>query len=70
MVIEAASAIGAPVSTTHIISSSIMGVGAARRKSAVNWSLARNLVWAWMITLPVTAVLGGAITLVVKLFYN
>jgi len=68
VVIQAASAIGAPVSTTHIISSSIMGVGAAKRRSAVNWSLAKSLVYAWVVTLPVTAVIGGTITLVVKLF--
>lgn len=67
-VIETASAIGAPVSTTHVISSSIMGVGSAKRVSAVRWALARNIVWAWVLTIPVTAIIGAIITYVLKLF--
>lgn len=69
IVIEAASAIGAPVSTTHVISSSIMGVGASKRFSAVRWALARNIVWAWVLTIPVTAIIGGVLTLVIKLVF-
>lgn len=68
LVIEAASAIGAPVSTTHVISSAIMGVGASKRLSAVRWALAKNIVWAWVLTIPVTAILGAAITFIIKLF--
>ena len=68
LVISTASAIGAPVSTTHVISSSIMGVGASKRFSAVRWSLAKNIVWAWVLTIPVTAVLGAVITILLKLF--
>lgn len=68
VVIEAASAIGAPVSTTHVISSSIMGVGAAKRFSAVRWALARNIVWAWVLTIPVTALIGALVTLMFKIF--
>lgn len=68
IVIEAASSIGAPVSTTHVISSSIMGVGAAKRLSAVRWALARNIVWAWLLTIPVTALIGAIITSLIKLF--
>lgn len=66
LVIEAASAIGAPVSTTHVISSSIMGVGASKRLSAVRWALARNIVWAWVLTIPVTAILGAVVTVIIK----
>jgi PiT family inorganic phosphate transporter len=50
---------GIPVSTTHTITGAIIGVGAARRVSAVRWIVARNIVMAWIITLPATAVLGG-----------
>ena len=66
LVIEAASALGSPVSTTHVISSSIMGVGASKRFSAVRWALARNIVWAWIITLPITALLGAVVAIVFK----
>ena len=52
-IIEAASHFGIPVSTTHCISSSIMGVGATRRLSAVRWGVAGNMVAAWIITFPV-----------------
>ena len=65
-VIEAATSIGAPVSTTHVISTAIMGVGASKRFSAVKWVLARNIVWAWVFTIPVTAILGMLITLIIK----
>lgn len=57
-VIEIASHLGVPVSTTHCISSSIMGVGATRRLSAVRWGLAGNIVAAWVITFPVCGGLG------------
>lgn len=68
IVIETASSLGAPVSTTHVISSSIMGVGSAKRLSAVRWALARNIVGAWVLTIPVTALIGAIITLIIKLF--
>jgi inorganic phosphate transporter, PiT family len=68
LVIEAASAIGAPLSTTHVISSAIMGVGACKRLSAVRWALAKSIVWAWIITIPITALLGASMALILKLF--
>jgi len=68
MVIEGASAFGFPLSTTHVISSSIMGVGAAKRISAVRWSVARTIVWAWVFTIPVAAILGALITFAIKAF--
>jgi len=57
-VIEVASNFGIPVSTTHCISSSIMGVGAARRLSAVRWGIAGNIVATWIVTFPVCGGLG------------
>ena len=49
---------GIAVSTTHVISTSIMGVGASKRLSAVKWGVVERIVWAWVLTLPVTAALG------------
>jgi PiT family inorganic phosphate transporter len=57
-VIFVASHLGIPLSTTHVISTSIMGVGAMKRFSAVKWGLVQRIVWAWIFTLPVTAALG------------
>ncbi len=68
IVIESMSAIGAPVSTTHTISTAIMGVGAAKRISAVRWSLAKSIVWAWILTIPITAIIGAVAVMVLKLF--
>lgn len=48
-----------PVSTTHVISGSIMGVGAVKRLSAVRWGVTINLLWAWILTIPVSALLAG-----------
>lgn len=57
-VIEAASNLGIPVSTTQCISGSVIGVGATKRLSAVRWGVARNMVIAWIITFPICAGLG------------
>ncbi len=57
-VIEAASQLGIPVSTTHSVSSAVMGVGATRRLSAVRWGVAGNIIAAWIITFPVCGGLG------------
>jgi len=59
---------GAPVSTTHIISSSIMGVGASKRFSAVRWSVVKSIVMAWVVTIPATMILGAGITYLIQLF--
>jgi PiT family inorganic phosphate transporter len=56
----AATWLGIPVSTTHTITGAIIGVGAARRVSAVRWGVASNIVWAWVITLPATAAIAAA----------
>jgi PiT family inorganic phosphate transporter len=58
LVIQFASHWGIPLSTTHIISTSIMGVGATKRFSAVKWGIVERMVWAWVLTLPITALLG------------
>jgi PiT family inorganic phosphate transporter len=58
LIIDGASSIGVPVSTTHVIATSIMGVGAAKRVSAVKWGVVERIVWAWVLTLPITALLG------------
>jgi PiT family inorganic phosphate transporter len=50
--------LGVPVSTTHVISASIMGVGASKRLSAVKWGVVERILWAWVFTLPVTGLLG------------
>lgn len=57
-VIQIASHWGIPLSTTHIISSSIMGVGATKRFSAVKWGIVERMLWAWVLTLPITGLLG------------
>ncbi len=58
LIIHGASTLGVPVSTTHVISTSIMGVGASKRFSAVKWGVVERIVWAWVLTLPVTGLLG------------
>jgi len=57
-VIEVASHMGIPVSTTHCITSSVMGVGATKRFSAVRWGLAGNIITAWILTFPICGGLG------------
>lgn len=66
IVIHAMTAFGAPVSTTHVITSSIMGVGASKRFSTVRWVLAKSIVKAWVLTIPATMALGAVITLMMK----
>jgi len=67
VVIQTMTFMGAPVSTTHIISSAIMGVGTAKRLSAVRWSLAKNIVTAWVVTIPAAALIGGLIMMLIDL---
>jgi PiT family inorganic phosphate transporter len=55
----AATWLGIPVSTTHTITGSIIGVGAARKVSAVRWSVANNIVVAWIITIPASAAIAA-----------
>jgi PiT family inorganic phosphate transporter len=55
-----------PVSTTHVISSAIMGAGASTRLSAVRWAVAGNIVVAWILTIPASATVAGAAWLVLR----
>ena len=57
-VIFTATQLGIPVSTTHNISAAIMGVGCARRFNAIRWSLVERIVWAWALTIPVSAAIA------------
>src|SRR5689334_18448911 len=60
--------LGIPVSTTHTITGAIVGVGAARRVSSVRWSVANNIVIAWIITIPATAFIGALFYALAGLF--
>ncbi len=60
--------LGMPVSTTHVITSSIMGVGAAKRFSALKWPVIERIIWAWILTLPITAVIAYALVKLVQMF--
>ena len=59
IVILGAALVGGPVSTTHVVSSGIMGVGAGQRISAVRWGVAKNIILAWFITIPASALMAG-----------
>ncbi len=61
LVIFGSSLGGIPVSTTHVVAGSIMGVGATKRFSAVRWGIARRIVWAWIITIPMSAAIAGLV---------
>jgi PiT family inorganic phosphate transporter len=51
--------LGVPVSTTHTITGAIVGVGSVQRVSAVRWGIARRVVWAWILTIPMSGLVGG-----------
>lgn len=71
-ILSSTALLGMPVSTTHVISSSIMGVGATKRLSAVRWGVAGNILIAWVFTLPASAAMGAlslmALRLIASLF--
>ncbi|MFL6863462.1 MAG: inorganic phosphate transporter [Allosphingosinicella sp.] len=64
----AASALGIPVSTTHTITGCIIGVGVARRATAVRWGVAQNVVLAWIITIPAAGAVGAGFYLLTRMF--
>ncbi len=64
-VIMGSSLLGIPVSTTHCVSGAIIGVGATRRLSAVRWGVARRIVWAWLLTIPMCALIAWGLRLVI-----
>ena len=64
LTIMGASHFGVPVSTTHCINASIMGVGASKRISAVRWGVASNILVAWVLTIPLSAAIAFAAMLI------
>lgn len=69
LVIFSATMLHLPVSTTHVVSGSIMGVGSAERVKAVHWDVARQMVTAWVMTIPCTALMGAISYLIVHNFF-
>lgn len=68
-IIEAASRLGLPLSTTHVISSSILGVGSSKRFKSVRWIVARRMIQAWIFTIPATALIAFlSYTVLIKIF--
>lgn len=60
--------LGAPISTTHVITGAISGLGATRRLSAVHWGVTIRIVWAWILTIPAAGLIGGALYSLLRLF--
>ena len=69
-VIELASQVGIPVSTTHVITSSILGMGSTRRLSAVRWGVAKEIIYAWILTFPAVATLAATTYFLLSLVTN
>jgi PiT family inorganic phosphate transporter len=65
-IIQLATAWGLPVSTTQVVSGSVMGAGATRRFSAVRWGVARRIAWAWIFTIPASAILAAGVALLIE----
>jgi PiT family inorganic phosphate transporter len=61
LVMQGAAWVGAPISTTHVVTTTVMGVGSARRIRAVRWGVSRKIIMAWILTLPASALVGGLI---------
>jgi PiT family inorganic phosphate transporter len=61
---------GVPVSTTHVITGAISGLGATRRLSAVRWGVTLKIVWAWILTIPGAGLVGGAFYLLLRLIFK
>lgn len=68
LVLMTAARLGMPVSTTHVVSTSIMGVGMARNMKAMRWDLVESIVWTWVLTLPVTGTIAYGLTRGVRHF--
>jgi PiT family inorganic phosphate transporter len=60
--------LGIPVSTTHVITGAISGVGAARRFTAVRWGITLRIIWAWLLTIPASALMAGILYLILRIF--
>ncbi len=61
---------GIPVSTTHTITGAIIGAGARKGVSAVKWGVTTNIFWAWILTIPVSAIVGSAVFLILNGILN
>ena len=59
---------GIPVSTTHVITGAISGVGAVKRVTAVRWGLTLRIVWAWLFTIPTAGLIGGLLYVILRTF--
>jgi PiT family inorganic phosphate transporter len=70
VVITTASHFGMPVSTTHVVSGAIMGVGSTERLSAVRWGVAGNMLTAWLVTIPITGILAWTAYTVLRYFFH
>ncbi|MFJ8257283.1 anion permease [Peribacillus asahii] len=68
LVLQSATTLGLPVSTTHVSSSAILGVGASKRIRGVNWGVAIRIVTTWVITLPISALIAGLVIIIIKMF--
>jgi len=64
-----ASVAGIPVSTTHVISTSIMGVGITKGPNAVKWGMARSIAWAWILTIPISGIIGYSVFYLIRYFF-
>jgi PiT family inorganic phosphate transporter len=69
-VLLATATLGMPVSTTHVISSAIMGVGSSKGSKGVRWGVARNILTAWVITIPITMVIGAVAWLILHALFG
>jgi PiT family inorganic phosphate transporter len=67
VVIQTATQVALPVSTTHVVSGSVLGAGATVRVGAVRWSIARSIVGAWVLTIPASALMAGTFAAIVRL---
>lgn len=70
LTVGTASLFGLPVSTTHVVSGAIMGVGATRRVSAVRWGVARTMLMAWVLTIPITATLAAVLYSILRYVFK
>jgi PiT family inorganic phosphate transporter len=70
LAIYSATALGVGISTTHTITGAIVGVGSSKRLSAVRWGVARQIVWAWVLTIPASAFIGGLTYEIFQLLFS